>query len=159
MYCFFDNFDKSLIVLSATSGSISIASFATVVGLPVGIASESFSFTFSITIRIVKKLLKTTRNKKKKHNEIVMLARSKLNKTESKISETLIHNEISHEYLKTIINEKKNYLELKGKCKKNTENKIPRVQKLVIIKQCYYQNVLYVVLKNQDLLRNKKQVE
>ena len=39
----FDYFDKSLIVLSATSGSISIASFATVIGTPVGIASPSLS--------------------------------------------------------------------------------------------------------------------
>ena len=28
-----------------------------------------------------------------------------------------------------------------------------------MVKQLYYQNVLYVVLKNQDLLKNKKQVE
>ena len=39
----FDYFDKSLIVLSAASDSISIASFATVIGAPVGIASASFS--------------------------------------------------------------------------------------------------------------------
>ena len=38
---------KSLIVLPATSGSISIASFATVIGTPVGIASASLSLTFS----------------------------------------------------------------------------------------------------------------
>ena len=42
----FDYFDKSLIVLSARSDSISIASFATVIGTPVGIASASLSFTF-----------------------------------------------------------------------------------------------------------------
>ena len=42
----FDYFDKSLIVLSATSGSISIASFPTVIGMPVGIASASLSLTF-----------------------------------------------------------------------------------------------------------------
>ena len=75
----FDYFDKSLIVLSVTTGSISIASFATVIGAPVGMASASFSLAFSISTGIVKKLLKTTRNKKKKHNKIVMLARSKLN--------------------------------------------------------------------------------
>ena len=40
----FDYFDKSLIVLSATSGSISIAAFATVIGAPVGLPSASFSF-------------------------------------------------------------------------------------------------------------------
>ena len=67
----FDYFDKFLIVLSATSGGISIASFATVIGAPVGIASASFSFAFSITTGIAKKLLKI---KRKKHNTIVVLA-------------------------------------------------------------------------------------
>ena len=62
----FDYFGKSLIVLSVTTGSISIASFAIVIGTPVGIASASFSVTFSISMEIVKKLLKTTRNKRKK---------------------------------------------------------------------------------------------
>ena len=109
----FDYFDKSLIVLSVATGSISIASFATVIGAPVGIISASFSLAFSISTGIIKKLLKTTRNKKKKHNKIVMLARSKLNSIESKISEALINNEISHEDFMTIINEEKKYRELK----------------------------------------------
>ena len=61
----FDCFDKFLIVLSATSGSISIASFASVIGTPVGIASASISITFSLSTGLLKKLLKTTRNKKK----------------------------------------------------------------------------------------------
>ena len=73
----FEYFDKSLIVLSVATGSISIASFATVIGAPVGIISASFSLAFSISTGIIKKLLKTTRNKKKKHNKIVMLARIK----------------------------------------------------------------------------------
>ena len=57
--------------------------------------------------------LKTTRNKNKKHNKIVMLPRSKLNSIESKISKALIDNEISHEDFETIINEEKKYQELK----------------------------------------------
>ena len=109
----FEYFDKSLIVLSVTTGSISIASFATVIGAPVGMMSASCSLAFSITTGFVKKFLKTTRNKKKKHNKIVMLARSKLNSIESKISEALINNEISHEDFMTIINEEKKYRELK----------------------------------------------
>ena len=44
----FDYFE-SLIVLSAKSGSISIASFATVIGTPIGIASAIFSLTFSLS--------------------------------------------------------------------------------------------------------------
>ena len=109
----FDYFDKLLIVLSVATDSISIASFATVIGAPVGITSASFSLAFSICTEIVKKLLKTTRNKKKKHNKIVMLARSKLNSIESKISEALINNEIKHEDFTTIIDEEKKYRELK----------------------------------------------
>ena len=69
----------SLIVLSVTTAGISIASLATVTGAPVEIVSASFGRAFSISAGIVKKLLKTTRNKKKNHNKIVMLARSKLN--------------------------------------------------------------------------------
>ena len=109
----FDYFDKSLILSYAISGSISIASFANVIGASVGVASASFSIAFSITTGIVKNILKTAQNKKKKHNKIVMLARSKLNSIESKISEALINNEISHEDFETIINKGKNYQELK----------------------------------------------
>ena len=122
---FFDYFDKSLIVLSVTSGSISIASFATVIGAPIGITSARISLASSLCTGLVRKLLKATRNKKKKHNKIVMLARSKLNSIESKISEALINNQISHEDFITIINEEKNYRELesirmmKGQADKN----------------------------------------
>ena len=63
---FIDYFDKSLIVLSVTSGGVSIASFATVIGIPVGITSASLSLAFSFCTGLVKKLLKATRNKKKK---------------------------------------------------------------------------------------------
>ena len=113
----FDYFDKPLIILSVTNGSISIASFATIIGAPVGIVNASFSLAFSISTGIVIQLLKTTKNKKKKHNKIVMLARSKLNNIESKISEALINNEISHEDFMMIINEEKKYRELKESVK------------------------------------------
>ena len=106
-------FGKSLIVLSIATGSISIASFATIIGAPVGIVSASCRLAFSITSGFVKKFLKTKRNKKKKHNNIVMLARSKLNSLENKISEALINNETSHEDFMTIFNEEKKYRELK----------------------------------------------
>ena len=51
-----DYFEKSLIGLSVTTGSISIASFATVIRAPVGIASPSFSLAFSISTKVIKKL-------------------------------------------------------------------------------------------------------
>ena len=109
----FEYLDKSLIVLSVATGSISTASFATTIGVPVGIISASRSLAFSITTVLVKKFLKTIRYKKKKHNKIVVLARTKLNSTESKTSEALINNEIIHEDLMTILNGEKKYRELK----------------------------------------------
>ena len=116
----FDYFDKSWIVLSVTSGSISIPSFATVIGVPVGIARASLSLTFSLCTGLAKKLLKATRNKKKKHNKIVMLARSKLDSIESKISEALINK---HEDFMTIINEEWNYRELKERIRMMKDQK------------------------------------
>ena len=74
---------------------------------------KSYSYIFNFYRNCKKKLLKTTRHKKKKHNKTVMLARSKLNSIESKISEALICNEISHEDFMVNINEGRNFQELK----------------------------------------------
>ena len=109
----FEYVDKSLIVLSVTSSINSIASFVTVIAPLIGIESASFSLSFSILTGIVKKLLKTRQNKNKKHNKIVMLARSKLNSIESKIYEALINNEISHEEFMILIKKERNYREIK----------------------------------------------
>ena len=70
----FDYIDTILVVLSATSGGVSIISFASVIGAPVGIASASFTLIFSLTTGIVKKLLDITRKKRKKHDKILMLS-------------------------------------------------------------------------------------
>ena len=109
----FEYFNKSLIFLSVLDSSISIASFVSVIGAPAGIIGASCGLTFSITSGFVKKFLKTIRNKKKKHNKIVMLARSKLNSIESKISEALIKKEISHEDFIVFLNEENKNRELK----------------------------------------------
>ena len=82
----FDYFNNFFIVLSA-SGSVSIASFATVIGAPVEMASARFSLAFLMSTEIITKLLKITRNKNKKHNKIIMLARSKLDSAGSKKTE------------------------------------------------------------------------
>ena len=60
----FEYFDKSLIFLSLVTSSISIASFVSVIGAPAGIIGASCGLTFSITSGFIKRLLKTTRNKK-----------------------------------------------------------------------------------------------
>ena len=71
--------------------------FTSVIEVSVGIVSASFSLVFSLSTGIIKNLLKITRNKKKKHNKIVMLAKIKLNSIEKLVSQALINFEISHE--------------------------------------------------------------
>ena len=101
-----DYTDKILIVLSATTGGVSICSFMSVVGAPVGIASASFTLTFYLTTGIVKKLLSITRTKKKKHDKILMLAKSKLNSIKKLMSQALIYIETSHQEFIAIWKEK-----------------------------------------------------
>ena len=109
----FDYIDKILIVLSATSSGVSIISFTSIIGAPVGIASASFTLIFSLTTGIIKKLLSITRSKKKKHDKIFMLAKIKLNSIEALVSQAMIDMEISHEEFNAIIREKQKYVRMK----------------------------------------------
>ena len=105
----FDYTDKLFITLSASFGTLSIASYATIVGIPVGIAGASLTLIFTVTTGVVKTLLNITRKKKKKHNKIITLARSKLNIIENLKSQALIDFDISYEKFSKIIYEKNNY--------------------------------------------------
>ena len=109
----FDYIDKIFIVLSATIGGVCIISHATVVGAPVGIASVGFTIVFSLATGIMKKLLKTTKSKKKKHDKILMLTKSKSNSIETLISQAMIDMEISQEEYITILKEKDRYEKMK----------------------------------------------
>ena len=103
-----------LIVLSGTSSGVCIISSASVIRAPVGITSASFTLIFSLTIVIIKKLLSITKNKKKKHDKILMLAKSKLDSIETLVSQALIDMEISHEEFNEIIREKQKYERMKA---------------------------------------------
>ena len=117
----FDYIDQALIVLSTTTGRVSIISFTIIVGAAVGIASASFILIFSLTTGIVKKLLDITRNKNKKHDKILILAKSKLNSIETLISQALIDMEISHEEFITILKEKDKYEKMKDNLRSENE--------------------------------------
>ena len=101
--------DEIFITLSASFGTLSIASHATVVSIPVGIAGASLTLIFTVTTGIMKKLLNVTRKKKKKHNKIISLAKNKLNIIETLMSQALIDYDISHEEFARIIDEKIKY--------------------------------------------------
>ena len=76
---------------------------------------------YSLTTGIVKKSLNITRNKYKKHDKILILAKSKLNSIETLISHALIVIEISHEGFITILKEKDKYEKRKGNLKSECE--------------------------------------
>ena len=102
----FDYLDKIFITLSASFGMLSIASHATVVGIPVGIAGSSLTLIFTIGTGINKSLLKVTKKRKKKHNKIIALAKSKLNMIDTLLSSALNDSKISHEEFSHINTEK-----------------------------------------------------
>ena len=92
-----------------------------VVRAPVGIASASFALIFSLTTGIVKRLLSIARNKKKKHDKILMLAKSKLNSIENLVSQALIDIEISHEEFVAILKVKDKYKNMKENVRSENE--------------------------------------
>ena len=119
------------IILSAASSGGSIISFTSIIGAPVAIASAILTLIFSLTTRIVKKLLNLTRNKKKKHDRILMLAKSKLNSIETLTSQALIDLDISHEEFIRILKEKDKYERMKENLRsENEEYKIMRLSSI-----------------------------
>ena len=104
----FDYIDKTLIVLSATTSGVSIISFTNTNGESVGIVSASFTLIFFLTTGIIKKL-----QLQKKHDQLVMLAVSKSNSSETLISRALGDLDISHEEFIVILKEKDKYEKMK----------------------------------------------
>ena len=117
----FDYLEKIFIALSASFGTLSIASYASVVGTPAGIAGSSLTLIFTIGTGISKSLLKVTKKRKKKHNKIIALAKSKLSDIETLLSSALNDCKISHEEFTSIITEKNIYENIKGNIKNTIE--------------------------------------
>ena len=93
--------------MPASFSALSIASYAAVVGIPVGIADSSLTLIFTLRTGINKSLLKVTKKRKKKHNKIIALAKSQLNTIDTLLSSALNDSRISHEEFTNIITEKR----------------------------------------------------
>ena len=127
----FDYLDKIFITLSASFGTLSIASQATVIGIPAGITGASLTLIFTIGTGISKSLLKVTKKRKKKHNKIIELAKSKLNTIDNLLSSALNDSEISHEEFSNIITEKSIYENKKENIKNAVEpTELPSIAEL-----------------------------
>ena len=116
----FDYLDKIFIALSASFGTLSITSYASVVGTPAGIAGSSLTLIFTIGTGISKSLLNVTKKIKNKHNKIIVLEKNKLNMIDTLLYSALNDSEISHEEFTNIIKEANIYKNIKENIKKPT---------------------------------------
>ena len=99
--------------MSASFVTLSIASYASVVGTPAGIAGSSLTLIFTIGTGISKSLLKVTKKRKKKHSKIISLAKNKLNTIDTLLSSALNDSKISHEEFTNIITKTNIYENIK----------------------------------------------
>ena len=127
----FDYLDKIFITLSASFGTLSIASQATVIGIPAGITGASLTLIFTIGTGINKWLLKVTKKRKEKHNKIIALSKIKLNTIDTLLSSALNDSKISHEDFTNIITEKNIYENIKETIKNTIEStELPSIAEL-----------------------------
>ena len=116
----FDYLDKIFIVLSASFGTLSIASHTTIVNIHAGIIGSSLTLIFTLGVGISKSLLKITKRKRKK--QIIVLAKNKLNKIETLLYNALDDSKISHEEFASITTEKNSYENIKENIKNDLES-------------------------------------
>ena len=109
--------DHFLILAFTITGCISISAFASLIGIYIGITSSAVGLNIYAITAGIKKYKSITKKKKKNHDKIVFLGKSKLNKIEVLISKALINSNISHDELVLIDNVLKKYNEMKEEIK------------------------------------------
>ena len=113
--------DHWLIVISTIAGCISISLFASLVSIWIGITNSAIGLKICVITLGIKKYNSINKKNKKKHNEIILLAKSQLNSIEVLISKAFIDSNISHEAMY------KSMLSYYLKCRKNTGRKNPKI--------------------------------
>ena len=88
--------DHLLITISTITGCVSISAFASLVSIPIGNTSPATGLKICVITAGIKEYKSINKNKKK-HDKIVLIAKSKLNSIEVLISKALIDSNISHD--------------------------------------------------------------
>ena len=96
---------------------VSISAFAPLVAVPIGITSSSIGLKNCVITARIKKYMSITKKKKKKHDKILFLAKSKLNSAEVLLSKALIDSNISYDEFFLISNVPKEFHDMKGEIK------------------------------------------
>ena len=115
-----NNMERFLILGSTIAGCISISAFASLVGIPVGITSSTIGIKICAITAAIKKYKSIIKKKKRKHDKIVLLAKSKLNSIEVLISKALIDSVISYDEFVLINNVLKELNKMKEEIKNLT---------------------------------------
>ena len=128
----FDYLDKIFMTLSASFGTLSIASYASVVGIPAGITGASLTLVFTLGTGISKSLLNLIKKRKKKHNKIIVLAKNKLITIDTLLSSAL-NDSKSYDEFSNIITEKNIYENIKENIKNTIEPpEIPSIAEITL---------------------------
>ena len=114
--------DHLLIVISTITGCVSISGFTSLSGIPIAITSSAIGLKICAITAGTKRSKSITKKEKKKHDQIVLLAKSKLNSAEVLISKALIDSNINHDELVLINNVMKELYDMKEEIK-NSNNK------------------------------------
>ena len=105
------------IVISTITGCVSMSAFASWVGIPLEISISTIRLNICVITAGTKKYKSISKKKKKKHDRIVLLSKSKLNSMEVLISTALIHLVISHDECVLINNVLKEYNKMEEEMK------------------------------------------
>ena len=86
--------EHSLIAISTITGCASISAFASLVRISIGIVSSTIGWKICVITTATKRYKSIIKNRWKKHDKIVLLAKSNLNNIEVLISKALIDSNI-----------------------------------------------------------------
>ena len=121
--------DTDLIPSTVITGGISIAAFASGVGLPVGIALSGTSLLLSLATAITRKSFKIFTVKQEKHDAIKLLAQSKLDSIANIISQAMQHGDISPTEFHKVLQEVEKYRKLKADMRNQAKAKVKQIMK------------------------------
>ena len=119
--------DTGLITSTVITGGISIAAFASGVGLPVGVALSGTSLLLSFATAVTRKSFKIFTVKQKKHDAVKLLAQSKLGSITDIISQAMQHGDISPTEFHKVLQEVEKFLKLKASIRNQANTKIKEI--------------------------------
>ena len=121
--------DTGLITSTVITGEISIAAFASGVGLPVGTALSGTSLLLSLATAIARKSFKIFTVKQEKHDAIKLLAQSKLDSIANIISQAMQEEDISPTEFHKVLQEVEKHRRLKADIRNQTKAKVKEIKK------------------------------